>query len=226
MNDFINSLTKINIKEALIDANNWYSKKYKEYDGIEEPDIKGFLVDVIIYLFEENKPKGEYEIWANRMDQNDYYKKVIKKFKNKKKDHYYYAHEHIVDICLVKGNKISSGRPFSGNYKYDILLAAESEGAARHVKLLSQKNYDENDILWDFWKLLMMPAHVRILQIQSKLKSNQVDKVFKILFDYAKIHKDKIKIFEDNKLVFIHLPIGKLSEDNIKIKICTGKDLS
>ena len=65
-----------------------------------------------------------------------------------------YPHECLVDMNLMLG----------ADDPYETILTAESEGYAGHGKTLANAGHaSENDFLWDFYKLLMVPSPVRLM---------------------------------------------------------------
>ena len=96
-----------------------------------------------------------------------------------------YRHECLVDMNLMVG----------ADDPYETLLTAESEGHAAHGRTVAQVVHaSENDFLWDFYKLLMVPSPVRIM-FTLCFENNQGDLVGRLgelvnRYDHLPLHLD------------------------------------
>jgi hypothetical protein len=87
--------------------------------------------------------------------------------------------------CLVDLNLQEPG-PQNGN-PFKVLLTAESEGYAGHAKGLAQAKVGDNDLLWDLYKLLIVPSPLRLFVCLSADKYSAIVKrrLEKLAKEYA-----------------------------------------
>jgi hypothetical protein len=134
---------------------------YEVKDGVEQRDLKPLTVLAVDYLMPlvvEDKSVKPY-ICMNAMKADPDRTWVSDNLQNLRPHH----EECMVDLNVMTGD----------THPYNIILTAESEAYADDARLLSVVNegeVEDSDMLWDLYKLLMVPSPIRLFVTQASIK--------------------------------------------------------
>ena len=146
-----------------------------------------------VYLHVNGMETDEDRKWVLRKVKRDFHLKPIK-------------YECVVDFNIMRGEKDP----------YVSLMTGESEAYSPEAKTLSE---EENDMMWDLYKLLHYPSPLRFFITLSSVKHHKslLRKTSQIIAAYSKLLTG-VDIFA------VQVPTGKLSNHDCTVAYWSTKD--
>ncbi|SHK16352.1 hypothetical protein SAMN02745216_02990 [Desulfatibacillum alkenivorans DSM 16219] len=127
----------------------WAIESYN-VNRIKQADLLPIVVLALDHLLPDvvgNRPQKDFSLCVSPMKKGSRPKKVKTQNSN------IWSEECLVDINIMYGK----------THPYETVLTAESEGYENHAVALQKKGWqdDNNDMMWDLYKLLMIPSPIR-----------------------------------------------------------------
>lgn len=197
----MNNLSKkIDTKDVV----NAFTKAVDTYgvcDGVDQRDLKPLSVLAVDYLTPKiTRKKKPYISMNNMMYSKDKDRRwVSKNIKNLTE----YPYECIVDLYVMTGE----------DHPYQTILTVESEGFSGHARELAKGEIEENDMLWDLHKLLIVPSPIRLFVTRSSSLHH------KILFTHTTrlVNAYANAIGKDTSIFVVQIPTASLRNEKALI---------
>jgi hypothetical protein len=183
-------------------------RSYIDDDEIYQTDLKPLSVLLLADLYDRCYGKRYKNVYfhVNAMKTDNDRKWVLRRIR---KDFHVDPYECVVDFNIMRGKE----DPFES------LITGESEAYFQEAVALSRGDDDEeNDMLWDLYKLLHYPSPLRFFVTLSSVKHHKI-----LLRKTSQKISAYSKILGSDDIFAVQVPTGRLSAHDCTVACWSGK---
>jgi hypothetical protein len=191
----------------VVDALRKAVRDYIDDDEIYQTDLKPLSVLLLDELYVRCYGKRYKTVYfhVNAMKTDNDRKWVLRRIR---KNFLLDPYECVVDFNIMRGKKDP----------YESLLTGESEAYSPEAIALSRGDDEENDMMWDLYKLLHYPSPLRFFVTLSSVKHHKtlLRKTSQKIYAYS-------KILGGDDIFAVQVPTGRLSAHDCTVAHWSGK---